>query len=243
MVVEDLGVEGLQCYPALRVVGHHAHELARGERGDGGGRDGGVELGGAAHGGVAAVNRHALPPLQDLAEALGELFGRLPGHLPADDVAHDVHHHLGLLPAIVLPELAVVLHPKGGGYFVGAGRGDEAVDAVEVDGGELVEDQAALEPVLLVDQLDSPGNVEGEHRPVHLLLERVVAQADELGGLRVVEVQREVVAREHVVELRGDEPGHADLGAGDLPLELVHGLLLEGGDEGVDEHLDLGLRL
>ena len=51
---------------------------------------------------------------------------------------------IGLLPPIILPELAEVLYAQTGSYLVATGCRDQAVHIVEVNGRELVENQAAF---------------------------------------------------------------------------------------------------
>ena len=58
----------------------------------------------------------------------------------------------------------------------------------------------------------------------------------------IIDVQAEIIARQDKIERRGGQFSEADLGAGDLPLQLLHRIIQESRHKGVYQDFDLGLR-
>ena len=86
------------------------------------------------------VDGDALPPLENLAETLGKGLGGLAHDLTGKDVADGVHDHGGLLVAVVTLELGKVLKTQQGGNLVASGGGNQVVQPLEVNRGQLVDD-------------------------------------------------------------------------------------------------------
>lgn len=106
---DNLTVENLLLDTLVEGISHGADEHSLRQRGNLRGRDKRIHLGIYGCGLVVAVDRDALPPLQNLSETLGERLGRLSDDLPGEDIADGVHHDFGLLVAIVAHQLREVL--------------------------------------------------------------------------------------------------------------------------------------
>ena len=145
-------MENLLFYLLPEVVGHAAHESTLREVGDLGGGYEGVHLRVDGCGGVLPVDGEGLPLLEYLAEPLRQALCRLADHLPAEDVAHRVLDDLRLLVPVIPRQLAEVLESETDGHLVAPGGGDQVVNATEVDGGQLVDDDGAFELPFLVYQ-------------------------------------------------------------------------------------------
>lgn len=130
MVIPYLTVKGFEVDLVGRVVGDHTDELTGGKAGDFGSGYGIIQLGGTADGGIAAIDRYAFLLLVDLAKALGQLLSGIAGHLPANHITDDIHDDFSLLPSIVLFKLTIILHRQRHGYFVGARRRDQVINAI-----------------------------------------------------------------------------------------------------------------
>ena len=73
----------------------------------------------------------------------------------------------------------------------------------------------------MVDKPYDAAVVESESRRVNILAVRVVAYAKYLGLVGIIDVEGEVIARHHPVELGRDHARERYLGRGDLALQLV----------------------
>ena len=133
-------MENLLLNALVEVVGDRTHEHSLREAGNLAGRDERVHLRVDGGGNVLTVDGDGLPLLQHLTETLRKRLGRLAHHLPGEDVAYGVHHHLRLLVAIVAHQLREVLKAQTHRHLVASSRGDEVVQSLEVDGGQLVDD-------------------------------------------------------------------------------------------------------
>ena len=162
------------------VVRHRTDEHTLCQRGNLARRDKAVHLGGDGGGHVVAVDGDGLPFLEYFAEPLGERLGRLAHHLPGEDVADGVDDDLRLLVGIVADELREVLKAQQHGHLVAARGGDKVVQPLDEHGGQLVDDDGAFQPALLVHQFDDARVVQSERRPVNGLPVGVVADAEYL---------------------------------------------------------------
>lgn len=100
-VHDDFTVENLLFDPFIERIGHGADEHSLRQRGDFRGRDERIHLRIDGCGFVVAVDRDALPSLQDLSEAFGERLGRFAYHLTGKDIADGIHHDFRLLIAVI----------------------------------------------------------------------------------------------------------------------------------------------
>ena len=195
-------MENLLFYLLPEVVGHAAHEGTLREVGNLGSRYEGVHLRVDGCGGVLPVDGEGLPLLEYLAEPFRQAFCRLADHLPAEDVAHRVLDDLRLLVPVIPRQLAEVLESETDGHLVAPGGGDEIVNATEVDGGQLVDDDGALELPFFVHELHDTGIVQAESCRIDILPVRVIAHAKNFRVFGIVQIQREIITRHHPVQLR-----------------------------------------
>ena len=87
----------------------------------------------------------ALPLLQDFAETLGERLRRFPDDLPGEDISDGIHHDFGLLVAVVAYQLGEILKSQKHGHLVASRRRNQVVQALEIDGRQLVDDNRGFE--------------------------------------------------------------------------------------------------
>ena len=203
------------------VVRHRTDEHTLCQRGNLARRDKAVHLGGDGGGHVVAVDGDGLPFLQDFAEALGERLGCLAHHLSGEDVADGVDDDLRLLVGIVADELREVLKAQQHGHLVATRGGDKVIQPLDEHGGQLIDDDGAFQPALLVHQFDDARVVQSERRPVDGLPVGVVADAEHLRLVGVVDVEGELVGGHHPIERRGNHARERYLGRSNLPHELV----------------------
>ena len=199
-------MENLLLYLLPEVVGHAAHERALREVGDLGGGYEGVHLRVDGCGGVLPVDGEGLPLLEYLAEPLRQAPCRLADHLSAEDVAHRVLDDLRLLVPVVACKLREVLEAETDGHLVASGRRNQVVDTTEVDGGQLVDDDGALELPFLVHQFHDTGVVQSQCCRIDILPVRVVTHAKDFGVCGIVQIQREIIPRHHPVQLWRNHP-------------------------------------
>lgn len=171
----NLAMENLLFDALVVVVGDGSHEHALRERGNLARRNQALHLRIDGSGLVLAVDGDALPPLENLAETLGKGLGGLAYDLTGKDVADGVHDHGGLLVAVVTLELGKVLKTQQGGNLVASGGGNQVVQPLEVNRGQLVDDDGGLQPALPVDELDDARIVQPQRRPVDILAVGIVA--------------------------------------------------------------------
>ena len=185
----------------VEVVADRTHEHALREAGNLARRNERVHLCVDGGGDVLTVDGDGLPFLQHLAETLRKRLGGLAHHLPGEDVADGVHHHLCLLVAIVTHQLREVLKAQTHRHLVAACRGDEVVQSLEIDGGQLVDDDRRFQHPLLVDEFHDAGVIQSECRAINVLSVGIVAHAENLRFFGVVDVERELAVRHYPVEL------------------------------------------
>nr|GFD33305.1 hypothetical protein [Tanacetum cinerariifolium] len=157
------------------VVGHRAHEVALREVGNGAGRNHAVHLGGEAGAGFAHVDAQTLALLQNLAKPLAQPLAAVARYLPAEHIAHGVLNDFGLFLAVVALQLREILEAQAGAHLVAPRRGNEVIQPLKVDGGQLVDDDGGFALALLVHQLHQPGVVEAQRGPIDGLAVGVVA--------------------------------------------------------------------
>ena len=118
----------------VEVVGDGSDKHTLCEVGDLAGRYQTVKLRGDRSGLVVAVDGHRLSLLEDFSEAFGEGLGSFTYDLSREDVSHGVLDNLTFLVAIVTSELREVLEAQADCHFIRACRGNEVIQATEVDG-------------------------------------------------------------------------------------------------------------
>ena len=224
----NLAMENLLFDALVVVVGDGSHEHALRERGNLARRDKALHLRVNGGGLVLAVNGDALPPLENLAETLGKGLGGLAHDLTGKDVADGVHDHGGLLVAVVTLELGKVLKTQQGGNLVASGGGNQVVQPLEVNRGQLVDDDGGLQPALPVDELYDARVVQPQRRPVDILAVGIVADTENLRLVGIVDVERELTVGHDPVELRGNHARERNLRRGYLTGELFHRPALPG---------------
>lgn len=136
----NLTMENLLFDALAEIVGYRPHKHTLRKRGNLACRDKALHLRIDGSGLVLAVDGDALPPLENLAETLGKGLGGLAHDLTGKDVADGVHHYGGLLVAVVTLELGKVLKTQQGGNLVASGGGNQVVQPLEVNRGQLVYD-------------------------------------------------------------------------------------------------------
>ena len=198
----NLAMEYLLLDFLAEVVRHRTDEHALRQRGNLARRNQAVHLRGDGGGHIVAVDGDRLPFLENLAEPLGERLGGLAHDLPGEDVADGVDDDLRLLVGIVADELREVLKAQQHGHLVAACRSDKVVQPLDEHGGQLVDDDGAFQPALLVHQLDDARVVQTECRPINRLPVGVVADAEHLRLVGVVDVEGELVGGHHPIERR-----------------------------------------
>ena len=194
-------MENLLLDALVEVVADRTHEHALREAGNLARRNERVHLCVDGGGDVLTVDGDRLPFLQHLAETLRKRLGGLAHHLPGEDVADGVHHHLCFLVAIVTHQLREILKAQTHRHLVAACRGDEVVQSLEIDGGQLVDDDRRFQHPLLVDEFHDAGVIQSECRTVNVLAVGIVAHTENLRFFGVVDVERELAVRHHPVEL------------------------------------------
>ena len=176
----------------VEVVRHRAHEYALCERGNLARGYQALHLRVDGGGLVLTVDSDALPLLQDFAETLGERLGGLAHHLPRENVAHRIHHHGGFFVPIIALELREVLKAEADRHLVASGGGDEIVQPLEVNRGQLVNNHRRLQLALLVDELDNSRIVQTQRRAVDVLAVGIVADTEDFRLIGIVDVKRKL---------------------------------------------------
>ena len=232
------GHEVTGCLPA---------DPSRGHIGNLRGRNEAVHILIEVDGGLVLVNGHALLDLDDLAENIvGEpVQSLLVAGRAADDITDGGDDLLHADLAVVALKLRKLLKAQGYGYLVASGRTNKAVDLMEVEGRNLIDDDAHGD-ILSQPAVDT-GNqsvedkgVEGSNDTLHLR----VGGDEEVGrALGVGDFQVEVVAGEHPVGLLGGKTGDLHTQRTDHTFQLLHGLVMEGGHERAKQGIDLRVGL
>ena len=202
---DDLGVENLLLDLLAEVVRDGTGEHALREVADLGSRDERVELRTVRGGLLFGRDGEGFAALDVLAEAFGEDAGRIAHDLTAEDVADRILDDLGLLLSVVAFELREVLETQTYGDLVRTGRSDQVVQASEVNGGKLVDDDGRLELALLIDETHDAGVVQPQGGSVDALAVGIVADAEDLRLGGIVDVECEVFAGHDPVQLRRDK--------------------------------------
>lgn len=218
----NLAMENLLFDTLVVVVGDGSHEHTLRERGNLARRDKALHLRIDGSGLVLAVDGDALPPLENLTETLGKGPGGLAHDLTGKDVADGIHHYGGLLVAVVTLELGEVLKSEQGGNLVASGGGNQVVQPLEVNRGQLVDDYRGLQPALPLHELYDARVVQPQCRPVDILAVGIVAHAKDFRLVGVVDVERELAVGHDPVELRGNHARERNLSRGYLTGELFH---------------------
>ena len=130
----NLSVEDLLLDTLVEVVRDSSDKHALCEVRDFGSRDKTIKLRGDGGRLVVAVDGHRLTLLEDFSEAFGERFRCFAYDLTAKDISHGVLDNLTFLVAIITSELREVLEAQADCHFIRACRGNEIIQATEVDG-------------------------------------------------------------------------------------------------------------
>lgn len=69
-----------------------------------------------------------------------KVFGGLANDLSAEDITNGIDNHLSLLVSIITDQLREVLEAQADGNFVASCRGNQVIQAFEIDGRQLVND-------------------------------------------------------------------------------------------------------
>ena len=112
---------------------------------------------------------------------------------------------------------------------------------MEVERGQLIDDDAHGQVALAVDTCDESVEDEGVERADDLLFLRVVGDDKVAGTVPVGNLQVEVVAGEHLVSLWGNKTGGIDTECTHHTLKLVVGFVLVGTLERGHEGHDFGV--
>lgn len=94
-------------------------------------------------------------------------------------------------------------------------------------------------PARDIDDLEELGHKHRERRSIDRLPAWIVTYTDNLGLIRVVDIQGEIVPRKCPVQCFGSEAVERHAGGGNLALQLLEGLVLDGIGKGVALHLQL----
>ena len=70
---------------------------------------------------------------------------RFPDDLPGEDISDGIHHDFGLLVAVVAYQLGEILKSQKHGHLVASRRRNQVVQALEIDGRQLVDDNRGFE--------------------------------------------------------------------------------------------------
>ena len=242
VVHDDFAVEDFLFHLLLETVADASHEHALGEVGYFRGRYQRVQLGADAGRCVLTGHVDGLALLEHLPEAFREVLGRFPQHLPGKDIADGILDDARLLFTVVAYQLAEILRAQADGHLVAAGRGYQGVEPFEIYRRNLVHQDGALKLSLTVHHLDDTGVVQPQGRRIDVLPVRVVAYAQYLWLIRVIDIQREVVPAHDPVERGADHARERDLGTCDLALELLHRPAFPGVHERREVVLQLPVR-
>lgn len=189
MVHHNLGMENFLVNLLAEVVRHRTDKGTLREVGNLGCRNERIKLGIDRRRYVLTVDGNGLPLLEHLAEALGKRLCRFSHHLAAENVAYRILDDLGLFFTIVPVKLTEILKAQQDSHLVASGGGYQVIQPAEVDGGKLVDDDRTLQLTLLVDELDDAGIVQPQGCGIDVLAVRVVAHTENLGFLRIVDIQ------------------------------------------------------
>ena len=153
MVHDDFCMEYFLVYLFAKIVRYGSDKRALGQVGNLGCRNERIKLRTDGSGYILAVDGDGLPLLEHLAEAFGECLCRFPDYLPAKDIAHCILDNFRLFFTVIPVQLAEILKAETDRHLVASGGRYEVVQATEIDGGQLVDDDGALELPFLVDEL------------------------------------------------------------------------------------------
>ena len=220
---DNLAVEDFLLNPLPEIVGYGADEHPLCQPADLAGWNEAVHLGGYGGGNILPVDGDGVAFLKYLAEPLAESLGRFPHDLPRKDVANRVDDHLRLLVGIVTDKLAEILKTEQHGDLVAACGGYQVIQPLDENGGQLINDDGAFQPALLIDNLYNTAVVQAERSTIDRLPVGIVAYAEDFRLVGIVDVQRELVGRHHPIECRRNHTGQGNLRTGDLSHELVGG--------------------
>ena len=141
----NLAVENLLFDTLVEVVGHRTDEHPLRQAGNFARRDKRVHLRVDGGGNILPVDGDGLPLLKHLSEPLRERLGCFAHHLPGEDIADGIHHDFGLLVAVVAYQLGEILKSQKHGHLVASRRRNQVVQALEIDGRQLVDDNRGFE--------------------------------------------------------------------------------------------------
>ena len=191
----NLSMENLLLNTLVEVVGYRADKHSLRQSRNLAGRDKAIHLRVDGSGNVLSVYGNRLAFLEHLAETLTKLLGGLTDNLPTEDVADGVHYHLCLLVAIVTDKLGKVLKAEAYRHLVASGGCNEVVESLEIDGGQLVNDDRRLQLTLLVNQFHDTAVIQTECCTVDVLTVGIVTDTQDFRLVGVVDVKRKLAVR------------------------------------------------
>ena len=174
-----------------------------------------------------------------LPEGFAEAFCRVALYGTGKHVSHGVEDDIRFLLVVVLHKLALVLGADDNGHLVLARGIDKVVQALEVNRGQLVDENGRVLPAGDIDDLEQLAHQHGQRGAIDRLAPGIVAYADNLGLLRVIDVQREIVPGKRPVQGFGGKAVERHASRCNLPLELFERLVLDGIGKCVPLHLQL----
>ena len=84
-----------------------------------------------------------------------------------------------------------------------------------------------------IDNFEELGHQHGQRGPIYTLAAGIVTHADNLGFLRIVDIQREIVPGERPVKGFGSETVQRDTSRCNLSLQLLQRLVADGIGKGI----------
>ena len=199
VIDDDVCMEGLEAEGLAGTVGGDADEFPGGKGGDAAGGNGEVEVLAFAGAGILAVGTDGGLGLEDLADLLGDETRGVATDLAAKEIGGEVEEDVGGVAAIEGAELFDGLDAEGDGDFIGAGGGEGGVHAGAIKGGELIAQNVAGYAAFFIDELEHAGDIKADDGAVNVLFPGVGPDADDLGGMGVVEVEGEFIGGEQVI--------------------------------------------
>ena len=105
--------------------------------------------------------------------------------------------------------------------LVASGGCNEIIQSLEVDGGQLVDDDRRLQFALFVNQFHDTTVIQTEGSTVDVLSVGIVTDTEDFRLIGIVDVKCKLAVRHYPIELRGNHTGQRNLGRCYLPLKLL----------------------
>ena len=130
-------------------------------------------------------------------------------------------NHLAFLFTVVTVKLAEVLESQTDRHLVGTCRCNQVVQSSEIDGRKLVYNDRAFKLPFLVYQFDDSGIIQSERCGIDVLSVRIIAHTKDFRFLRIIDVQRKIIACHDPVQLWRNHSGKRNFRRSYLALKLV----------------------